>query len=154
MGIGIREATENDTSIIFDWANNSETRKNSFSSAPIKWDEHIHWFKRKLGDASCKVYILENNENSIGVVRFEINETTIIGVTVAPDYRGMGFGDEIIKIACKTYWRINPAPILAYIKKGNIASQRVFEKAGFSFLREDKINNTECLILKATKNDH
>ena len=154
MGIGIREATDNDATIIFEWANNSETRNNSFNSGVIKWKDHLHWFKEKLSDDSCTIYILHYNEISVGVVRFEINETTIIGVTVAPDFRGKGFGAEIIKTACQTFWRINSDPILAYIKKGNIASQRVFEKAGFNFLKEDNINNIECLILKATNNAH
>lgn len=152
MKIGIREATINDATVLFDWANDPETRKNSFNSGPIEWNHHIHWFKKKLDDAKSKIYILQYNEMTVGVVRFEINETTIIGVTVAPDHRGMGFGAEILKTACNTFWGNNTDSILAYIKKGNIASQHVFEKAGFIFQREDKINNIECLILKATKN--
>jgi RimJ/RimL family protein N-acetyltransferase len=153
MKIGIREATINDAIILFAWANDTETRKNSFNSGSIEWHDHIHWFKNKLADPTVKIYIL-HNEMPVGVVRFEINETTIISVTVAPDYRGMGFGAEIIKTACNTLWGIYNDPVLAYIKKGNIPSQRVFEKAGFTFLREDKINNIEFLILKATTNAH
>ena len=152
MKIGIREATINDATILFDWANDAKTRENSFNSGPIEWNDHIQWFKKKLADPTSKTYILQYNEMPVGVVRFEINKTTNIGVTVAPDHRGMGFGAKIIKTACNTFWRNNTDYILAYIKKGNIASQRVFEKAGFNFLREDKVNNIECLILKATKN--
>ncbi len=152
MKIGIREATINDATVLFDWANDPKTRENSFNSGTIDWNDHIRWFKNKLNDLSSKIYILHSNEKPIGVVRFEINDTTIIGVTVAPSHRGMGFGAEILKTASNTFWENNTDTLLAYIKKDNNASQRVFEKAGFTFLREDKINNIECLILKAIKN--
>ena len=154
MEIGIREATIKDAKILFDWANDTETRQNSFNSVIIDWNNHIKWFKNKLNDPACKIYILYSNEKPVGVVRFEVNETTIVGVTVAPNYRGMGLGSEILKIARNTFWKNNTDSILAYIKKGNIASQRIFEKAGFSFLREDEVNNIKCLILRATKNAH
>lgn len=154
MEIGIRESTINDANILFDWANDPETRENSFNSGSINWDDHLQWFKKKLIDPTSKIYILQYNEMPIGVVRFEVNETTIIGVTVAPDHRGLGLGAEILKTACNTFWENSSDIILAYIKKKNIPSYRVFKKAGFTFLREDKVNNIECLILKATKNAH
>jgi RimJ/RimL family protein N-acetyltransferase len=154
MEIGIREDTINDAKILFDWANDLETRDNSFNSEIIDWNNHIRWFKNKLNDPASIIYILHTNEKPVGVVRFEVNETTIIGVTVTPNCRGMGLGTEILKTACNTFWKNNTDSILAYIKKGNIASLRVFEKAGFIFLREDNVNNIKCLILKATKNAH
>lgn len=151
MQIGIREATLNDAVILFEWANNPETRQNSFNKHNIEWHNHINWLKKRLYTPSCKIYILLINEKPVGVVRFDINETTIIGITVAPDHRGLGLGADFLKIACNTYWKSNGNDVLAYIKKENIASLRVFEKAGFTFLKEDVFNGFECLILKAEK---
>lgn len=151
MEIGIRGATINDADILFDWINDSETRENSFNSGTIDWNDHIQWLKIKLDDPASKIYILKYNEIPVGVVRFEINETTIIGITVAPDHRGMGLGAEILKTACNTFWENHADSILAYIKKGNVASQRVFEKSGFTFQKEDIFSGIECLILKAEK---
>jgi spore coat polysaccharide biosynthesis protein SpsF len=151
MEIRIREATINDAKILFDWANDRGTRQNSFNSDAIEWNDHILWFTKKLMDSTSSIFILLDNENPAGVVRFEVNENTIIGVTVAPGYRGRGLGAEIIKIACNSYWDNNSEDILAYIKKGNVASQRVFEKSGFTFQKEDIFSGVECLILKAEK---
>lgn len=151
MEIRIREASINDAKILFDWANESETRQNSFNFDAIEWNDHILWFTKKLMDSTSSIFILLSNENPVGVVRFEVNETTIIGVTVAPGYRGKGLGAEIIKIACNFFWNNNSGDILAYIKKGNVASQRVFEKSGFTFQKEDNFNGIECLILKAER---
>lgn len=152
MEIEIREAIINDAEILFDWANDPETRQNSFTSKVIDWNDHIVWFKEKLINPHVIIYILHLNEKPIGVVRFEINETTIIGINVAPSHRGLGLGSKILNVACNRYWENNTSVILAYIKKGNIASRRIFEKAGFIFQSEGIFNKIECLIFKAEKN--
>lgn len=152
MIIGIRDATINDAQILFDWANDPVTRQNSFNSRTIDWHDHIQWLKKRLIDQVSKTYILHIDRKPIGVVRVDVNETAIISLTVESDHRGMGLGAEILKIACNTYWGNNTGEILAYIKKDNIASQHVFEKAGFTFLKDDIFNGFEYLILKAERN--
>lgn len=147
MGIRIRKASINDAEILFNWANDPYTRKNSFDSTIIKWNDHLLWLKKKLGDPNSIIYILLYNKKPIGVVRFEVKKDASIGITVAPNHRGLGLGSEILKIACNTFWENSAVNILAYIKKGNIASQRVFEKAGFAFLSENTFNGFDCLIL-------
>ena len=109
--------------------------------------------KEKLIEPSIKIYILHHTQKPIGVVRFEINDTIIVGITVAPSHRGMGLGAKILNVACNKFWRNYTSDIYAYIKKGNIASQRIFEKAGFTFQCEGMFNSIECMILKAEKND-
>jgi RimJ/RimL family protein N-acetyltransferase len=151
MKITIKEATINDAKILFDWANDPVTRQNSFNSKAISWNDHILWLNKKLINPTSKIYIVHFNEKPVGVVRFDENETTIIGITVAPDHRNMGLGSQILIYACKKFWENNNTDILAYVKKENISSQHVFEKAGFSFLRNDIVNQNPCLILKAIK---
>lgn len=152
MTIEIREVILSDAQFLFNWANDPVTRQNSFNSEPIEWNDHILWLKKRLFDLKNKTYILHSNEEPIGVVKFEGIEDTIIGVTVAPFHRGKGLGVEIIKIGCNKYWENNDLPILAYIKKDNVASQHVFKKAGFTFLKDEIIYGKACLILKAKKN--
>lgn len=152
MEIGIREAIIDDAKILYDWACDPETRQNSFNTKPLEWNDHILWLKDRLMDPSVKIYILHLTNKLIGVVRFEVDDTTIISITVAPSLRGMGLGDKLLNVACNKYWEDNASDILAYIKKGNIASQRIFEKAGFTFQSEVIHNSFKCLILKIEKN--
>jgi RimJ/RimL family protein N-acetyltransferase len=152
MKIEIREATLNDAQLLFNWANDPVTRQNSFNSKTIYWNDHILWLKKRLVDPANKIYILNSDDNPIGVVRFEGIENTIIAVTVAPGHRGMGLGAEIINRACNKFWESNNSDILAYVKKENVASLRAFEKAGFILIGNDIVNQGECLILKVEKN--
>ena len=153
MEIGIRQAVLNDAKILFDWANDPVTRQNSFNSSTIDWLDHVYWFKNKLTSQTSKIYILQIKGTPIGVVRFDLIEITTIGITIAPIYRGMKLGAELIKIACNSYWENKEENIFAIIKKENEASRRVFEKAGFEIQREEILNGHECLILKADFND-
>lgn len=154
MKIEIRDATINDAEILFEWANDQNTRQNSFNPETIEWNNHISWLRKKLIDPLTKIYILYHQHKQIATVRFDTNKNTIIGITVAPSHRGLGLGSEILKIAINNFWINNNSEIFAYIKKENIASKRIFEKAGFRFFKEDITNCIECIILKAKKNDH
>lgn len=147
MNIAIREATTNDTQLLFEWANESVTRQNSFNPNPIDWNSHVVWFNKKLKDTNCKIYIFQINDDPIGVVRFETGINTIIGITVAPNKRGMGLGSIILKKACNKFSTISNQNILAYIKKDNVSSQKAFEKAGFAFYKEAFYNDIACIIL-------
>lgn len=151
MKIEIRDATINDAEILFEWANDPNTRQNSFNPETIEWNNHISWLKKKLIDPLTKIYILYYHHTQIATVRFDTNKNTIIGITVAPSHRGLGLGAEVLKIATNKFWINNNNEIFAYIKKGNFASQRIFEKAGFRFLKEDIANSIDCIILKAKK---
>jgi RimJ/RimL family protein N-acetyltransferase len=154
MKIEIRDATINDAKILFEWANDPNTRQNSFIPETIEWNQHISWLKKKLIDPLSKIYIFYYHHTQIATVRFDTNKNTIIGITVAPGHRGLGLGAEILKIATNYFWINSNNEIFAYIKKDNIASQHIFEKAGFRFFKEDMENRIDCIILKAIKDDN
>jgi RimJ/RimL family protein N-acetyltransferase len=152
MGIGIRKATLDDAKILFNWANDSETRQNSLNSEIIDWEDHIQWLKGKIDDPKYSIYILFTEIKPIGVVRFDYNESAVVSISVAPEERRKGIGSKILLIACQYFWESNTESIIAYIKKGNIASQRIFEKSGFNFLKESRYKNITCITLIAHNN--
>ena len=147
MKIDIREGTTDDAQLLFYWANETLTRQNSFNPNPIDWNSHICWLKKKLDNPSSKIYLFHMDKEPIGVVRFETDNNTIIGITVASEKRGQGVGAKILKLACDKFWEDSKNNILAYIKKDNVPSIRVFEKAGFTLYREDYFNDIACVIL-------
>ncbi|MGH9508910.1 MAG: UDP-2,4-diacetamido-2,4,6-trideoxy-beta-L-altropyranose hydrolase, partial [Terriglobales bacterium] len=49
----LRRATEQDCRLLWEWANDPDTRANSFSSELIPWDDHQRWFRAKLSDPAC-----------------------------------------------------------------------------------------------------
>ena len=42
--IYLRLVDDKDMKLLFDWRNDEVVRKNSFSTEPIDWEEHVSWF--------------------------------------------------------------------------------------------------------------
>ena len=129
--------------LLFDWANDEETRMNSFSSAFIKWNDHVEWMHRKLADPFCKIYIFKFENKLCGMVRIEKNkDEIIIGISISKNFRGRGFASLMIEMASTDYLKLTEIKrIIAYIKGENAISKKSFEKAGYIEFDEVMINN-------------
>ena len=150
-----RIATPADVRLYFDWANDSDTRQQSFSSEPIPWAQHESWFARKLTDPNALLLVSVTDTNvPVGQVRFEkqTDNEVVIGVSLDAVFRGKGLATQLITDACRVcraQW--GNVPITAYIKPDNQASVRAFERAGFVPSAESrKFEGTGlCFVLKA-----
>ena len=119
---------------LYKWRNHPDARKNFFNPNLVSWDEHKRWFEIKMEDASVTIYMAYHGESKIGSIRFENKGDAInIGVVLNPEFMGKGFGSEVIRLGTKKFISENGhgKPLVAEIKKDNIASIRAFEKAGF-----------------------
>ncbi|MBI4644486.1 MAG: UDP-2,4-diacetamido-2,4,6-trideoxy-beta-L-altropyranose hydrolase, partial [Deltaproteobacteria bacterium] len=56
--ITLRAAVKDDCRMLWEWANDPEVRKNSFSSDPIPWEQHVSWFESKLRDPGYLFFIV------------------------------------------------------------------------------------------------
>lgn len=129
-----RPVESDDINDLFEWRNHQEVRKNSFSSKPLSWDEHEKWFKVKLKDPGTVIYMVYTEGEKVGSIRFEEKGDAIkVSVMLNPDFFGKGLGAEIIKSGTEKFIREKKCkkPVIAEIKKDNIASIKAFEKAGF-----------------------
>ncbi len=133
-GLVIRKVNIDDEKLLFDWANDPEVRKASFKTHVISWDEHCKWFESMIKNNCVVQYILEENGDPAGQIRYTIEDGTAeIGYSISPDHRGRGLATEMIRISLKelTLEREDVKTILARVKPENTASIRVFEKLGF-----------------------
>jgi UDP-2,4-diacetamido-2,4,6-trideoxy-beta-L-altropyranose hydrolase len=132
----LREASMDDSQMIWSWANDAVTREASFSSAPIPWETHSAWFSRKLTDPQHVMLIaLSDSMEPLGQVRYQIqgNEADI-SINLAPERRGAGYGSRILKLADKWLFRKDVVKTIhAYIKPDNLASKKAFTKAGYVY---------------------
>ncbi|MBL4669670.1 MAG: GNAT family N-acetyltransferase [Flavobacteriales bacterium] len=143
----IRKALADDVELLYKWSNDELVRKQSFNSNKISFETHCKWFEGKLKDKKSLMYIVEVGSIPASVVRFDIaEENTVIGISISTDYRGKGLGGNSIKIGLEEYFLVNNLPVLASIKKDNIASIKSFEKAGFVFLKDELINGVVSVI--------
>jgi RimJ/RimL family protein N-acetyltransferase len=131
--LSLKPVVSEDCQLIWKWANDPLTRKFSFSSAPIPWEEHVAWFQTKLTDRQCIFHIVQRGSKPIGQIRFQIEgKEAIISVSIAPDQRGRGFSSQIIRLgSINLFYTTSVKVINAFIKHGNVASERAFSKAGY-----------------------
>lgn len=135
MRLTHRPATPADVDLYFAWANDPDTRRQSFQSEPILFETHQAWFSRRLTDPDSLLLVFENEATEpVGQVRFERNDANevIIGLSVDDRFRGQGLASRLIEsscVACAEQW--GNCTIFAFIKPDNQASVRAFLRVGF-----------------------
>ena len=134
----LRSVLPEDCRLLWEWANDPNARQSSFSADPIPWEEHVKWFSGKLADSKCILLLaLDDSGRPLGQIRFDLNDRqeAEIDVTIDGDKRGLGYGPALISAGVEEVFRTTPVHTLhAFVKVGNIASSRAFEKARFQNL--------------------
>jgi RimJ/RimL family protein N-acetyltransferase len=134
----IRKADKQDIKLLFDWANDPEVRKASFSTHEITWEEHSKWYEKVLNSENVVIYVLTEDDVPVGQARFTVEDGIAdIGYSIGSEFRSRGLATRLLKMAM---WdavkeRKDIIDFQARVKRDNIASLRVFEKLGF---RKDK----------------
>ena len=62
-----------DLPIYFNWVNEKDVVKNSFTNKKISIKEHSKWFKSKIKSNQTSMFVLEACKLPIGQIRFEIS---------------------------------------------------------------------------------
>lgn len=148
MELRARPVTEDDMMVIFEWANDPVTREMSFSSEPILLETHKKWFARVLSSPDVHLLIIEGQESGrwhpVGQVRFDADGE--ISIALAPKFRGRGLGKSLLRTGIEyVIDKLKTKRITAHIKRENLASIKIFERAGFRFHRRTQYKGQKCL---------
>jgi len=143
-----RKAMPEDVDIIFEWANDEDTRKQSFNSDKIEYENHVKWFEKKIADKKCLFLIFETNNDDhipVGCVRLDLDENIqyLLSYQIAPDMRGKGLGKIMINdidYVLPQIYGVEDIDIVAEVKKQNIASCKCFEGNGYRKEEKEEIN--------------
>lgn len=153
-GLTIRRLEARDKHLLFDWANDRTTRENSLSTHEIDFDAHSDWFNAKLKDENAIYFIGEFQNQPFGLVRFDKKEeNSVVGISIDKNFRGKGLATLLLGIACKEFRKFNTGNIVAFIKTGNIASIRTFEKSGFKYQGQTTTNGIELGVYIMEKDE-
>lgn len=139
MKIYLRDVTEQDRDLLFQWANDEAVRKNSFSSKEITQEEHGRWFDKMMQNENCIQWILQAEDEPVGQIRITVNgETAEIGYSICLTRRGEGFGKLMLKLVMEHVRAEFPTirKLVAKVKPENIASRKAFEDNGYRVLYE------------------
>jgi UDP-2,4-diacetamido-2,4,6-trideoxy-beta-L-altropyranose hydrolase len=132
--IQLRIANESDLQNIFDWRNHPSIRKMSSNSNVITWNDHVSWYKNANKDGNKLLLIVEIVRVPIGVVRFDLDNTTaLISIYTAPDEKNKGYGKDILIRAEEwlNSYRSDVKNIHAEVLGQNTNSQSMFSKANY-----------------------
>ncbi len=113
----------------------------NFTGLDDGWKEFYDYWMQEAKESSCKdyCYIVSENNEPFGVIYIATQdpELTVSEFVVAPNKRGKGYGSAAINELidnCDTLVSKHIGVAKSVIYPNNIASQKAFEKAGFSFV--------------------
>lgn len=154
--VTLRTAVKDDCRMLWEWANDPGVRRNSFSSDPIPWEQHVSWFEDKLEDSGYLIFIIQDREKKPrGQVRFALADLeATISVDISREHRHQGYGSAGIRAGCRRLFRkfgINK--VHAYVKPGNPASIRTFLQAGFQEIGESMVKGCAAVHLVLERDD-
>ena len=88
-------------------------------------------------------YKVNENEKLIGAIHLEKNENLLyMDILIFPEFQKMGFATRVIKDIQNDIFGLNYDRIEISIDESNIASLKLFENAGFTFVsKEDELLN-------------
>ncbi len=148
MNCHFRLAEEKDMLLYFKWANEPETRAQSFNPAPIKLEDHRQWFDRKMKNPKVILYILEYKGQAVGQIRFAINGVALLSYSIDRNFRGRSLGKYLLKggLAQLQQDLDRAINIVGYVKEENIASNRALTSLGFVQMPSDKNASFKYLL--------
>lgn len=130
----LRDATEEDIDLLFEWANDKSVRANSFSTSRISYEEHKAWYKNLMGNENCRQYIYMCDEEAVGQGRVSISgDTAEVGYSICSEKRGMGHGKNLLQLLKERVRQDFPEieKLTARVKPDNTASRKAFLDVGY-----------------------
>jgi RimJ/RimL family protein N-acetyltransferase len=93
-----------------------------------------HWAKIMVNESGIHKTILFNDQIAGNIVCWEQDGEREVGYWLGKEYWGKGIATKALREFLK---QVKIRPLVAHVVKHNIASRRVLEKCGFTFIREE-----------------
>lgn len=149
----LRDLEHSDMEALFQLSNQDYVRKHSIQKEKIEWEQHVEWFNKIKESTNDYFYVITNNKNDfLGQVRYKIeNDSAVVSISLGEKLVGKGLSDYFLKKSIDLLINENSelSKIIAYISTENIASQRLFKKAGFTYLEtKEKMERYEYILTR------
>ncbi len=140
-----KEASINDSKLLFKWSNDIQVRNNSINSERILFKDHKIWLNSKIKEkhSFIWIYFLKKNE-PCGLVRFENkSKKYFISYLVDSTYRGKKISKKMLILGIKKFTIKKPKvrKIFAKVLKENNISFNLLKSIGF----KKTINNNAII---------
>lgn len=146
----LRDVAESDLPIFYE--QQLDPNATAMAAFPARDRESFmtHWVKIMADKSVVLKTILFDNQVSGNIVSWEQDGEREVGYWVGKEFWGKGIATKAL---AEFLNQVKTRPLVAHVAKHNVASRRVLEKCGFTFLKEDKYYNVsgqeiEEVILK------
>jgi len=136
--VQLRLATMADAELMFEWQSTPGIRAYSRNPDAPEPAEHTRWMQNKLADPGCIFHVILHGGRPVGVLRLDWQNDGAyeISILVAAAAHGKNIGGAALELAKRL---LPDAMIRAVIHADNVASIRMFERAGYRRTGEDWI---------------
>ena len=134
----LKKISIEDKFFLFKLVNDPKVIKNSLTKRITNFNEHHRWFEKAKKKENTNILIFKTINHKLGQVRFDkiSKKKTFITYSIANEFRGKNIGFKMLDMALKK--NSYKTPLFAIVRKKNDASSKIFQKLGFSLLKEDR----------------
>lgn len=144
----LRQVTDKDMDMLFEWVNDELVRKNAFNQNKINYKEHENWFKKILKSNKSILYIYMMGNIPVGQIRIDMKcGNGIINYSISKKHRGKNLGFSIIKDMENQIKKdkLNISALIGEVRMDNTISQKIFLKNEYKV----NFNNTKkCYMFR------
>lgn len=126
-----RKIVQSDRDQVYAWQATTGVRQYCRDTLVPLYADHLMWFSQRLNEHENPYWIICKNSEEIGVLSLtyhSLKSCYELGWFLMPEKWGQGLGAVVVQLMLCI---VQPFEIYAYVKEGNIASQKSLEKSGF-----------------------
>jgi RimJ/RimL family protein N-acetyltransferase len=144
----LRPVRKEDQRILYDWANDSLVREQSFDKTPIDLAQHKLWFEKKFCCNHTRMWIMSDGKCLCGFVR--VTRSTTIGTLsylIPKPHRDQKLAQRMLIMAIRLIcieW--SALSIATYTIPNNIASNKSLRRVGFTLNHSNQRHN--CYVYR------
>jgi len=131
-------AKKDDMPTVFEWQQHPSTREFALTPEPPSWEQHQRWMSTKISTTDNYFYMARDmvNGHPLGVIRLdrEITGEYLVSIFVSPEHYGRGIAKTMLAQCCVIHPNLT---LNATVLEANLASQKLFERAGFTRLSSE-----------------
>jgi UDP-2,4-diacetamido-2,4,6-trideoxy-beta-L-altropyranose hydrolase len=123
-----------DRDMVFRWRNDPFVVAQGSFHRGVEWEEHQGWFEETILGNSRRMFIVLDQENPIGQIRFDRKgqRECVVSVYLLQAFTGRGLGVQAIRMGCAAIFEVwDVDRVIACVRLDNQASRSAFLKSGF-----------------------